>query len=128
MSRLIPAILVVLSLVQAGCHARLAPAPMMPPPSPVAGNHPPTVSVSADGDHVAAGGHRTLSSTVYDPDGDRLSLQWSAPAGSFSNPTGGRTIWTAPATSGPVTITLRVDDGRGGATSESVTITVDAGP
>ena len=66
----------------------------------------------------------TLSADVYDPDEDHLSLKWSASSGSFNNPTGSRTYWTAPATAGPVTITFTADDGRGGVTTGTVTVTV----
>ena len=66
----------------------------------------------------------TLNSEVYDPDGDPLKIQWSASAGTFNNPTGARTYWTAPEKAGPVTITITVDDGHGETTKATVTVTV----
>jgi hypothetical protein len=114
-----------IGFASAGCHARLAPVPAVIEPGPgPAGNRPPTVKASADADHVAPSGRVILTAEAYDPDGDHVSLQWSAPAGAFSNPTGGRTYWTAPATAGPTVITVTADDGRGLTSSSSVTVTV----
>jgi hypothetical protein len=88
------------------------------------GNRPPTIKLSADRTTVAAGARVTLIAEVYDPDNDTLSLKWSAPSGSFNNPTGARTYWTAPATPGAVTITFSADDHSGGVTTETLTVTV----
>jgi len=108
-----------------GCHARLAPVPAITtPPTVVAANHPPTVTAHAEHTTVKPGDRVTLSADVYDPDGDHLSIQWSAPAGTLNNPTGARTYWTAPEASGPVAITIRVEDGRGESASATVTVSV----
>jgi hypothetical protein len=108
-----------------GCHARLAPVPVLEPPTAtVAGNRPPTITIASDSPSVTAGKTVTLSAEVYDPDGDKLTLKWSAPSGRFNNPSGTRTYWTAPATPGPVIISFAADDGRGGVTTATVTLTV----
>ena len=87
------------------------------------GNRPPTVTAGADPATTTPGGQVTLNAEVYDPDGDQLKIQWSAPAGTFNNATGARTYWTAPQATGPVTITIAVDDGRE-TTKATVTVTV----
>jgi hypothetical protein len=87
------------------------------------GNRPPTVTAGADPTTTTPGGQVTLNAEVYDPDGDPLKIQWSAAAGTFNNPAGARTYWTAPQAAGPVTITIAVDDGRA-TTKATVTVTV----
>ena len=108
----------------AGCHARLAPAPVFPPTGTLAGNHEPTISVSADSATVAPGERVALTSTAYDADNDALTIRWTAPSGTFNNATGGATYWTAPAVAGQVTITAKVDDSRGGVGTATVTVSV----
>ncbi len=118
--------LLVAGIFLGACHARLAPVPAItPPPTGLSGNHSPTVAASAERDHVKPGERIALTATAYDPDGDRLSLRWSAAAGTFNNPAGARTYWTAPAAGGAVTITFRADDGRGEPAATSLQITVE---
>jgi hypothetical protein len=114
-----------LAMGVAGCTtARLAPIPVTPPRTPIAGNHPPTVTAKAEQTTVAPGAQVTILAEAYDPDGDTLAIRWSAPSGTFNNPTGTNTYWTAPQTPGPVTFTISADDGRGGVTTATVTVTV----
>ena len=87
------------------------------------GNRPPTVTAGADPTATTPGGQVTLNAEVYDPDGDKMTIQWSAPSGTLNNPTGARTYWTAPQATGPVTITISVSDGRE-TTKATVTVTV----
>jgi hypothetical protein len=109
----------------AGCRAGLPPVPVVgPPPSNMTGNRPPTIRLSADQTTIATGGRVTLTAEVYDADNDRLTLKWSAPSGTFNNPAASRTYWTAPAAPGPVTVTFSADDGSGGVTTETLTVTV----
>jgi hypothetical protein len=108
-----------------GCRVGVPPVPVVgPPPAAISGNRPPTVKIAADVTTVEAGRRVTLTAEVYDADSDPLTLQWSAPSGTFNNAAGSRTYWTAPATPGPVTITFSADDGRGGITKETVIVTV----
>ncbi len=116
--------LLIASAGVAGCHARLAPAPVLPPTASFAGNEQPSISVSADPMVVSPGARVALTSTAYDADNDALTIHWTAPSGSFNNPTGGATYWTAPAAVGPVTITVKADDGRGGVGTATVTVSV----
>jgi hypothetical protein len=109
----------------AGCRTGVPPVPLLGPvPSNMTGNRPPTARLSVDQTTVAAGGRLTLTAEVYDADNDRLTLKWSAPSGTFNNPAASRTYWTAPATPGPVTLTFTADDGSGGVTTETLTVTV----
>jgi hypothetical protein len=109
----------------AGCRTGVPPVPIVgEPPSNMTGNRPPTIKLSADQLTVQAGGRLSLTAEVYDADNDRLTLKWSAPSGTFNNPTGSRTYWTAPGTPGSVILTFTADDGSGGVTTEKLTVTV----
>jgi peptidoglycan-associated lipoprotein len=95
-----------------------------PPPPPPAANRPPTVRAACDPCTVYLGKISTVTATAQDPDGDPLTYAWSAPAGTFTNATGKSTPWTAPMVEGPVPVTVRVSDGKGGTASDVVTIQV----
>ena len=66
--------------------------------------------------------------------GGKVTYQWSASTGKFSDPTGPRTTWTAPLRKnwseerwkggGGVPVTVTIDDGRGGAAAHTVTVDV----
>lgn len=88
-------------------------------------NTPPTVLASCEPCEVAPGGESRLTATANDPDGDPLTYVWSAHEGSFRGATDGSTArWTAPGESGPVTVRVRVSDGRGGSASATVVVVV----
>ncbi|MEQ1871745.1 MAG: OmpA family protein [Vicinamibacterales bacterium] len=71
----------------------------------------------------------TLTANATDPDGDTLTYRWTAsPSGTFSNPTGRTTDFTAPNVEGPVTVTVTVSDGKDGTTSSSTTLMVRRPP
>jgi hypothetical protein len=54
----------------------------------------------------------TVSADVRDEDeGDKLSYQWEATGGIFTNPNNNPTQWHAPKTADSYTITLKVSDG-----------------
>jgi peptidoglycan-associated lipoprotein len=105
-----------------------APPPQVPPAPaphpPPALNRPPTVRASCDPCTVYLGKTSTVTATAQDPDGDPLTYAWSAPAGTFANAAGQATPWTAPMVEGPVPVTVRVSDGKGGTASDVVTIQV----
>jgi peptidoglycan-associated lipoprotein len=73
---------------------------------------------------VEIGKTSTLSADAQDPDGDQLTYQWTAPAGTFTNPTARQTPWTAPQQDGPVQATVTVNDGHGHTATDAVTIQV----
>ena len=109
-----------------GVRVYVAPAPVQPRPEPpqAPANRPPTVRAACDPCTVYVGKTSTVTATAQDPDGDALTYQWSAPAGSLSSPTQARTPWTAPMVEGPVQVSVRVSDGKGGTASDAVTIQV----
>jgi outer membrane protein OmpA-like peptidoglycan-associated protein len=77
--------------------------------------NPPTVEV---------GRVSTCTATAQDPDGDPLTYRWTAPTGTFANPTERVTGWTAPQQEGPVEVTVTVSDGKGGMASATARIQV----
>jgi peptidoglycan-associated lipoprotein len=101
----------------------LAPQPQPPLPQP-AQNHPPTVRARCEPCTVYVGQTSTVTADASDPDGDPLTYAWSAPAGSITSPSSRSTPWTAPMQEGPVPVTVRVSDGKGGTASDTVTIQV----
>jgi peptidoglycan-associated lipoprotein len=70
------------------------------------------------------GGAATVTADAQDPDGDPLTYQWTAGAGTLANPTSRQSPWTAPDQPGPVPFTVTVNDGRGGTAQDTVTIQV----
>ncbi len=107
-----------------------APGAGVPAPAPAAqaaANRPPTVKARCEPCTVAVGGTSTVTGDAQDPDGDPLTYRWSAPSGTFANPTDRQTVWTAPNQEGAVPVTVTVNDGRGGTASDTVTIQVGRG-
>lgn len=103
--------------------------PPPPPPDPPPPNQSPTVSVSCDPCEVEFGDEVRLRADASDPDGDPLQYRWSAPAGSFADPTDRATTrWVAPEQEGPVPVSVTVTDGRGGSGSDTANIRVNAPP
>ena len=66
-----------------------------------------------------------LAVLASDPDNDELTYLWSANGGSFSSPTTTATEWTAPLTADTYTLTVTVDDDRGGVVQAQVEILVN---
>ena len=98
------------------------PEPGGPEPS---ANQSPTVSVSCDPCEVQPGGEVQLTARASDPDGDPLTYEWGAAAGSFRGATNQTTArWTAPDATGRVRIRVEVSDGQGGSASATATIEV----
>jgi Tol biopolymer transport system component len=89
-------------------------------------NHPPTADAGDDQDVTAAGPEGatvTLDGTASsDPDGDALTYTWTGPFDTLSGATVSPTLGV-----GTHTITLTVDDGRGGTASDTVEVTVTLG-
>jgi hypothetical protein len=70
-------------------------------------------------------GNTEIQCIAQDADGDRLNFTWAATGGDFSG-AGPIIIWKAPPNYGTYTITVRVDDGKGGSVQTSLPITVGA--
>jgi hypothetical protein len=92
--------------------------------APTAGNHPPRVRALCEPCTIAAGGRVTLKADAQDADGDALTYTWTAAAGSPASASAREATWTAPPAAGPVPITVRVSDGKGGVATDVVTIAV----
>ena len=112
------------------------------PATPVATNNPPRASILGGGDvRPAADGAAGLAATLgglvrldagssTDPDGDPLSQEWSLvakPTGSqvTLTDTQARALQFRPDVMGVYTVALKLTDGRGGATTQQVSINVD---
>ena len=103
--------------------------PQAPPPPPLAAaptprNQNPTVTAACNPCTVEVGETSTIAAMGSDPDGDMLVFRWTAPLGSFGNRAAPMTVWTAPNQPGTVTLTVTVEDGRGGSASSTVDIVV----
>jgi len=90
-------------------------------------NHPPTASCSADKIMVYLDSGDTVAVTAVasDPDNDPQTYTWSSTGGRVDG-NGPQVRWlSAGAGVGSYTVTLHVDDGRGGAASCSTNIRVE---
>ena len=84
------------------------------PPPPFANAAPVITSLSAAPGTVEPGGVVTLIASASDANpGDTLTYAWSAPSGSFAQPSSLSTTWTAPASAATVALTLTVTDSKG---------------
>ena len=105
------------------------PPPLPPPPPPPAPEHTLSVKAACNPCTVEVGKTSTVTATVNDSIGCTVTYRWSAPAGTFTNPTGQSTPWTAPMQEGPVPVTVTVtcpqDDKSA---SDTVTIQVTKPP
>jgi outer membrane protein OmpA-like peptidoglycan-associated protein len=101
------------------------PPPAAPPaPPPTAANQNPTVTATCDPCMLEVGQMSTVVATASDPDGDTLVYRWSAPQGTIEDLAAARTTWTASGMPGPVTLTVTVEDGRGGRVTADVRLQV----
>jgi hypothetical protein len=93
----------------------------------VRGNEPPIITgLTTDTDWSTPYGTIQVTCNASDPDGDELSYEWSATAGSISG-TGTFVSWTAPEETGTYYITAVVKDGHGEEDTKSVTLGVATG-
>jgi PKD domain len=107
---------------------QLADPPMTAPAAGVVGNRPPSVKIEGVSARVSAGTRLTLRGNVYDPDGDEVTLQWTATAGTLGGGSTARTTWTAPSAPMSLTITLRATDSSGASSADTVSVEVLAKP
>ncbi len=91
-------------------------------------NHPPTISCSGDRSSVFAGEKVHITTNASDPDGDPLTYSWRANAGRVVGNGAAVDFDTTGLAPGTYTVTVRVDDGRGGAADCSSTVEVKAVP
>jgi outer membrane protein OmpA-like peptidoglycan-associated protein len=87
-------------------------------------NKPPTIDCLTTTMDVASGGSIELRAKAADPDGDKLTYSWSAAGGSVSGAGEAATFNATGVKAGSYTVTVTVDDGRGGKASCSMTVNV----
>ena len=110
-------VLVVVAMAGAACGQE--PTPTIP-----AGNQPPVISsLIAQSQQLYPSGNTEIQGIAQDADDDQLNFTWAATGGNFSG-TGPIVTWQAPPNYGTYTITVTVDDGKGGSAQRSVDITV----
>lgn len=83
---------------------------------------PEIMSLDASPDIVLPNGKSTIICVAKDPDSAELEYSWSATDGSITG-VGDTVTWTAPDKEGEFTISVIVNDGKGGQNTESVSIT-----
>ena len=89
-----------------------------------AANHAPVItSLTSNPISVAPNANASLSCFATDADSDTLSYSWNASAGAITG-SGGDVSWKAPAAEGSCTIGVVVSDGKGGADSRTLVISV----
>ncbi len=91
-------------------------------------NRPPVITCSADRTSVFAGERVHITTNASDPDGDRLAYAWRANSGQVVGSGAAVDFDTTGLAPGTYTVTVRVDDGRGGAADCSTTIEVKPVP
>jgi len=85
-------------------------------------NQPPTIECQTSTVDVASGESRELRASAKDPDGDKLTYTWSGTGVSGSGSSA--TFNAAGVKAGSYTVTVTVDDGRGGKASCGMTVNV----
>jgi hypothetical protein len=88
-------------------------------------NTPPVIaSLTPGAIELAPGESCTVTCTASDPDGDALTYDWTASAGTITG-TGSLVTWTAPVAEGTYAVGVIVSDGHGGTDSDSTAIAVE---
>lgn len=96
-----------------------------PPPPP---NHPPTVSLSANPNKLTVGDSAVLQAQASDPDNDQLSYTWSSTCGNVEGTGAEVHLNSTGAAPGTCSVSVKVDDGKGGTANSSTNVAVEARP
>ena len=91
-------------------------------------NEPPVVKVlAADPVVLSAGETSEITVVATDPDGDKLTFEWTADLGYLTGQ-GARVFYAAPLCCASwATVRVTVNDGNGGVARETVTLTIQRG-
>jgi hypothetical protein len=89
-----------------------------------AANRPPIIDSVGGPTSVPAKDDAQYTCFASDPDGDSISFSWACQRGHLSSTSGRTVTWTAPETSGSVTVTCTARDGRGGEDVRPKTVSV----
>jgi outer membrane protein OmpA-like peptidoglycan-associated protein len=84
------------------------PAPAPPPPPAPAPVHNLSVRAAADPTSIEVGRTSTVTATATDSINCAVTYRWTAPTGTFANPTARQTVFTAPNQEGAVPVTVTV--------------------
>ena len=116
--------LAVVAMLGVACGQQQPPPPVTPPtPS---GNQPPVIqSLLAQNAQLYPSGNTEIQCMAQDADGDQLDFKWACTGGNFSG-AGAIVIWQAPPNYGVYTITVTVEDSKGGSAQASLPVTVGA--
>ena len=122
------AILAILAMLGSACRPSEAPpSPPAPAPPTPGGNQPPVISsLTAAEMQTHPTGEVGLQCAASDPDGDKITFQWACSNGSFGDTAPTSVTWKAPKEYGDYVITVTVEDGKGGTTQASLTLSVTA--
>jgi outer membrane protein OmpA-like peptidoglycan-associated protein len=91
-------------------------------------NRPPTVTVTGDRPTVLVGERVRFTASCTDPDGDPLTYTWRTNGGQIVGAGAAVQLDTTGLAPGAYTVTVRCEDGRGGASDASATAQVQAPP
>jgi len=87
-------------------------------------NRAPVITgMSADPDSVLTGGDSEIRCVAQDADGDDLTYVWDALFGTVTG-SAANVVWTAPDSAGDYSVSVTVEDGRGGSAFDSVAVVV----
>lgn len=90
-------------------------------------NLSPILNVTSSNAMVGLQGEVTLTADAIDPDGDPVQLNWTASGGVIIKNVSNMAVWKAPSTTGSFEISCLASDGKGGATSSKLNLTVVGG-
>jgi len=94
------------------------------PVRPPGNNRFPVVSLETSSDVIRAGDSATITATGYDLDNDPLMYRWAVSGGRITGAGDTASFNTTGLAPGKYTITATVSDGKGGATTSSIDVTV----
>ncbi|MCX6005243.1 MAG: hypothetical protein NT082_06185 [Chloroflexi bacterium] len=99
------------------------PQPLTPPPAVEQQNQSPVIESLIYPRDAFSGNDTQIQCVASDADGDNLTYQWTAEAGTIGG-SGANILWNPPGAMGTYAISLVVSDGKGGEAKETINIRV----